>query len=593
MIGPDRLRRAEWIIAESGVLDILQRVLRKDPRGCPYDGNKLRIILLGLLLTIESQRTGSIRKVVELIYNDLPLDEQHRLGIKDPVTGKWLITEHDFYNFTRKVSDRLGYGPSVPDVFIDKDGRTKGITAEERAERHDAVQRMCGALLATTFVGPNPSAFAIDATGVWSWGRGKKAPELSEIEAAQLADGIEDRDAVPVVASDVQIEGRGSTHDPDARWSKKTSKSGKSEVFFGYHEHTLVQVPAAGEDADTAPRLIRAFELTPATTDVPEVSLRLLDRVHDGVGRVLLLADRLYHYSQFAKWWQPLHRRNVRPVHDLRETDQGFVPHDRMRWAAGHAHCPAVPDSLGRIVRPAVNDKRTSSHKAFHKAMDLREAYALVRHSQPDVDGVHRVMCPALAGKIGCALRPGTVQVAGPARIPFVEKPPSAADPEGLPACCTQKTVLVRPTEQIAKLLQPVYWGSREWVDLYNRRTYVEGSYGSRKHPATENLRRGHFHVTGLPLVHLMMAMVNVSYNVRMIENWYIRNLDRHRPRQVLPADHPLLYDDSAIAGYRTVTSVDEYGTDASPEGGGPSSVHGRRGRYKVRRRRVPAKSTA
>lgn len=594
MIGPDRLRRAEYIIDESGVLDVLRSALRKDPRGCRYDEKKPRVILIGLLLSIETRRTGAIRKVVDLVYNDLPLDEQYRLGIKDPATGKWLVTEHDFYNFTRKFNDRLAYGPSVPDHSIDEHGVSRGITVEEREERHAAVQRICQVLLSTTFVGPDPTVFAIDATGIWAWCKGRDPQKMSQLTAEMIEVDSLAPDLIPLeppaVPSDITIEvAERSLYDPDAHWSFKTSKSGKTEGFFGYHEHTLVQVPASDDDRDDAPRLIRAFELTPASLDVVDVSLRLLDTVHDGDSKRLLLADRLYHYSAFPRWWQPLHRRGWGLVHDLRKEEHGFVEYDRMRWVAGHAHCPATPDTLGTIVRPAVDDKRKASREKFERAIKVREAHALVRHNLPDENGMHRVMCPALAGKVGCPLRAGTVPTAQTFRLPLIEKPPSASDPEGLPTCCTQKTVLVRPPEQVAKALQPVYWGSREWADLYGRRTYVEGSYGNRKNSSTENLRRGLFHVTGLPLVHLMMAMVNVSYNLRMVENWYLRNLDRDRPRQVLPADHPLLFDDSRIAGYRTVTNQQEFGADAYPNAGGPSSVKGQTGKRQVRRKRKPA----
>jgi hypothetical protein len=78
------------------------------------------------------------------------------------------------------------------------------------------------------------------------------------------------------------------------------------------------------------------------------------------------------------------------------------------------------------------------------------------------------------------------------------------------------------------------------------------------------NLRRGLFHITGLPLVHVMMTAVNMSYNLRMIENWRRRNLEADRPRAVLPADHPLLVDDTKIAGYRAVTHAEEYGGHAA-----------------------------
>ena len=571
MIGPDRLRRAEYLIDTSGVVELLLPVLRKDARGPKYNSNKLRVFIIGCYLAIENQRTGSIQAIAKLVHTDLPLDAQYRLGIRNPTDGSLLITLHDFYYLTKRFTERFGYGSSVPELFVDEDVEN-GISANERTERHALLQQMCRQLLDVTIVGPDATAFAIDATGIWSWGKGPRKPTRAEF-AALLDDPdgaaeLDDSANEPPRIDDGGhlVVGMKSVHDPDGGWGVKTSKAGKNEVFFGYHEHALLQVPGVGEDTDGAPRLIRAFELTPANADIVDVSLRLLDSVHsDGDGERLLLADSHYHYKQFDRWWQQLFRRRWNPLHDLRVDEQGFTEFDRMRWAAGHAHCPATPDPLGTIQRPAVTDKRSESHETFHKQIDLREAYAMVRHNLPDEQGAHRVMCPAIAGKVGCPLRDGTTAAATALGLPFVVNPPDPNSAEGLPKCCTQKTVLTRPPAKIAKLSQSRYWGSREWANLYRRRTYVEGLFGNCKNSSTENLRRGLFHITGLPLVHLMLTMVNVSYNLRMIENWQRRNLAADKPREMLAADHPLLVDDSNIAGYRAVTHAEEYSANQAP----------------------------
>ena len=429
------------------------------------------------------------------------------------------------------------------------------------------MQEITHALLNVTLIAPASGVWALDATGVWSWGRGKKKPTFDELvttlDDPSDAEGVEGQADVDRAATPTEVAfGHGSQHELDAGWGVKTSKSGKHEVFFGFHEHAVVTVPAGVDTALDTPILVRAFELTPANRDVVDVSLGLLDRVHTGTGTNLLLVDSHYHYKAMDRWLSALRPRGWEQVHDLRSDESGFREYERMRWAGGWAHCPATPDSLGSIKKPPVMEKSPALWEEFFKAIDVRQAYAMSRHTQPDETGKHRVMCPALVGKVGCPLRKGTEVLAVKNGLSVITNAPDGVE-EPLPKCCTQETVLVRPPEPIAKLGQRLYWGSREWFAEYKKRSYVEGVFGNVKHGSTENLRRGLFHITGLPLVHLMLAMVNVSYNLRMIENWVTKNLELKPPRQVLDPRHPLLVDDSGVAGYRAVTHVEEYGDNA------------------------------
>jgi hypothetical protein len=67
----------------------------------------------------------------------------------------------------------------------------------------------------------------------------------------------------------------------------------------------------------------------------------------------------------------------------------------------------------------------------------------------------------------------------------------------------------------------------------YSKRTYVEGSYGNRKNPSTENMRRGIFRCVGIVWANLAIGMSAASYNQRMLRNWHDRTGGH--------ADHPLL----------------------------------------------------
>ncbi len=366
MIKPQRLRRAEYLIESSGVIPLMADLLRTDRRGRPYDEQKLRVFLIGLYLTIENCRSATISDVVDTVHEELDLDDQYRLRIRDRETGKLLITKDHFYYLTKTITGQLGYGNSVPkrtEVF-DDNGEHKGfcgITDEERRERRDAVSDICRRLLATTHVGPEPVAFAIDATGIWSWGKGRAKPTPSEIEA--LLDDLDeaapliDESTGPSEADDFRVGSKGC-HDGDAECGAKTAKDGTTHWFFGYHEHTVVQVPGLGENADDAPRLIRAFEVTPAKADVVEVSTRVLDSVDNGRQGKLLLADSFYHHKKFQRWKRPLREKGWDLVHDLRVDEYGFTEFERMRWAAGSAHCPATPDGLGTIPRPGPMETR-------------------------------------------------------------------------------------------------------------------------------------------------------------------------------------------------------------------------------------------
>lgn len=316
---------------------------------------------------------------------------------------------------------------------------------------------------------------------------------------------------------------------------------GEDQRYFGYEEHTLVQCPGSRQKAGEEPRLIRRLEVTPAGTDVVDVSLAIIDRsnarsaerwanrghlfVVGAAQRVLhLVVDRHYHYKEVERWWDQLFARGVDQHLTLRADEHGFTEgKERARWAAGSAHCPGTPEDLGTILRPGPNEPK-SKHDAFNEQIDRREHFALPRVSAYGADGSHRVKCPALAGMAGCPLRGGTVQAALRLGLPMVDRPPDAErDGEPLPRCCTQSSVVVVPPALVRKLMQLSYWGSEKWRRVYEKRTYVEGSYGNRKNTRTENLRRGQFRFTGIAWVNIVAGLSAASYNLRMVRNWHER----------------------------------------------------------------------
>ena len=178
-------------------------------------------------------------------------------------------------------------------------------------------------------------------------------------------------------------------------------------MFFGYHEHTVVIVPPAEIASDAVPPLIQRFRLTPANADVVDPTLNMIDSININSAVTDVLVDRHYHYKQWDRWGAELRKRSIDQHLDLRSDETGFIFHDGMPWAAGQAHCPATPDELGRLQRPAVNAPRHEFDR-FRTQIAARKARAMVPHTKLDEHGRQRLQCPALVGLVGCPLREGS-----------------------------------------------------------------------------------------------------------------------------------------------------------------------------------------
>jgi hypothetical protein len=211
--------------------------------------------------------------------------------------------------------------------------------------------------------------------------------------------------------------------------------------------------------------------------------------------------------------------------------------------AAGWLHCPATPDELGTITRPSLGAPQ-GDYEAFRTQITERQSWALGRDERTNAEGRARYLCPALDGRRGCVLREGTVEAARGAGLPIVTNPPEL---DTAPACCTNTSgkITVR-SETLRKHEQPHYWGSDEWKQAYDLRTYVEGLFGSLKNPDTEDVRRGFTKYVGLPLVSLGLVLAGAVLNVRHQRKFWAERDER--------ADHPLLTPDPTSHGWVELT---------------------------------------
>jgi hypothetical protein len=171
-------------------------------------------------------------------------------------------------------------------------------------------------------------------------------------------------------------------------------------------------------------------------------------------------------------WALPLRAAGAQLIQDLHPSDRGpRGTHHGAIIANGSLYCPATPRTLlepGPLARDATPQDIT--------AHDTRAA-GLARHklgriSADDADGYHRIMCPAVTGKIRCPLRPASMTL--DRGCPEILTPPPNP-----PACCTQQTITV-PPEAAAKTRQKHDCPSPAHRLSYARRTGSELALGRR-----------------------------------------------------------------------------------------------------------------
>lgn len=324
---------------------------------------------------------------------------------------------------------------------------------------------------------------------------------------------------------------RRNAFDPFASWGAKTHKSGRIAGYFGYALHILIRVPdliadlpalrvngvkVTPPDALASPHLIEEFEVTPASTDVVNVTLGMVRRVFAKGHAVRdFLGDRHYSYKGFERWARVLWTMGVRPVLDMRKDNHGAFDFNGSTVIDGTPHC-GVPEGLKIVNSPGLH-ATPEALREFTARIDERAQYAHERISTAwSNDGKTRWQCPALAGKVGCPRRAGTVEIAIGNDLPIVE-PPATSTP-----WCEARTAQVPAIKQM-KYQQEHYWGSRSWRRSWSRRTYVEGRFGTMKNHRTGNIHRGFMQFSGQPLVTLAVTATVVADNLRELENWFDR----------------------------------------------------------------------
>jgi hypothetical protein len=289
--------------------------------------------------------------------------------------------------------------------------------------------------------------------------------------------------------------------DPEASWGHRSTNGTRTEQFFGYYLSGATMVNE--EDGPAVPEVCRRIVLTSCKVDpVPPLVPVLAHMVDTGVVVGDVLCDSGYSHRVPEHWALPL----------------------RQMGAAcnGNLYCPATPPALlalGPLARGA-----TAEQSAAHDVSTAElSRYKLGRIAKVDEDGFHRVMCPAAAGKLRCALRPESMRLSH-------DHPEIIDPPEHPPVCCSQKTITVGPDVN-AKTAQKHDYPSKAHRSSFNRRTAAERTNATVKDPASIDITRGWCRVTGLSAITMLVACAFVVRNLRVVDAFDARQLDDQRRR--------------------------------------------------------------
>jgi hypothetical protein len=462
----------EAVIDASGVAPRIEAAL---PAGARPRQLSVRTLLAGMCLAQADHRPAHLTRVHQALTG-LPAGEQRRLGvIADFRHGPHLLT----YRQTEYT-----FGLVTAALAEDEPG---GLPSR-------ALQAACDDLLEASipqeFKGASAS-LAVDWTDLETFSRPPPARG-------------------------------GPCADPEAWWGHRKNNLLRriDELFYGYYLSAAIMM--AEENSPAVPEFARRASLsscrhdpvrafTPVLTAMPAAGIPLGD----------ILADSGYAHRDADAWVLPLRRSGAQLVQDLHPHDRGPKgTHHGAIIANGNLYCPCTPRSLpelGPLARDASPDDITA-----HDANTAELArYKLGRISLDDQDGYHRVMCPAVMGKIRCPLRPSSMALDR-------DRPEILTPPQHPQHCCTQQTITV-PPDVLAKTAQKHDYPSKAHRRSYARRTGAERGFATAKDPATNHITRGWCRLMGLTPLMLFTTTLLIVRNQRILNAWNTRQQQNAR----------------------------------------------------------------
>lgn len=539
------------VIDDSGVVPDIEARLRPAGQGGRPRGLRLEVLLAGLMATASERGTMMVTEVYDLLTVELDYQYQKTLGLRTdacdacgPCSRRNRTRCDDCDDCATRTSwvipiHRIRYlFDAIEKVYRHTPATAKKMDSDVRGERKEGLQSIADQLLAaTTGTKAVPTHFAVDATSVEAWGRGKRRTSR-------------------------KTKSRPITSEKDGAWGYRTKTYGdKRNVFHGYLLTGIRRVPASGDES--VPSVIDRILLHDANiTGVSDV-VDALDRIRDNLGPVQqVVADRAYSNKSVKDWARPLRERGIDQVLDMMPADHGprLAPEYGFILLDGWPHDPSIPQRLHHIVKPArltanlkkdatpaekrSYERRVKEIEQFRADIAERHLYAYKRH-QEQSNGARRWKCPHAAGKLrtpGCIHSPGL-----PAYVPQSQWPAGAQTPKA----CTQ-SVLQTPAHVGEKHRQKHEWGSLEWEAEFGARSAIEASFGNLKQRSTGDLSRGWTQQRGYVKVFLLLTLKTAALNIKALTAWAKRVGDTFNPLttwDVAHYGHREMRPDGTIAG--------------------------------------------
>jgi hypothetical protein len=464
--------RIEEIIDASGVAPRIEALL---PIGVRHRQLRVRTLLAGMLLCQADHRPAHLTRVRDAL-TALPPADQARLGVLENwKAGPHLLTYRQTERTFGLVADALAKDP--PDGLP---SQTLAVICDDLLE----------ASIPDEFKDAS-TALAVDWTDVETFSR---PPPRGTSDCA----------------------------DPEASWGHRSGggPGQDSELFFGYYASAGTMMRE--EHGPPVPELARRMTVSSCRHDPARALVPVLTAMPaSGIPLGDMLADSGYAHRDADAWAIPLRLAGAQLVQDLHPSDRGpRGTHHGAIIANGNLYCPATPRTLlelGPLARDATPEQ-TAAHD--------QQSAELARHklgkiTADDADGYHRVMCPAVMGKIRCPLRPASMALDR-------QRPEILTPPGHPPACCTQQTITV-PPDVAAKTRQKHDYPSAAHRKSYARRTGAERTFATAKDPASNNITRGWTRLMGLTPLTLWLTCLLAVRNQRILTAWNARQADDAR----------------------------------------------------------------
>jgi hypothetical protein len=375
------LSRLEAIVDDSKVAPLIEEVMPKGgrPRQLP-----VRTVLVGILLALTDERPAHLSRAHSALVA-LSRQDQLRLSV--------LAVRHNRYH-------RATYRQME---------RTFSVMIGAIGERWpEMTERVCDAILEASI----PERYKLASCSV--------AVDWTDYECFSRPKG---RNGRPVA-------------DKDASFGRRHSEAPgvESEIFFGYYGQVVTMVREDG--AQVIPELVRRIELTTCAVDPPGAIVAVLARmVAEGIALSDVLADCGYSMRVPEKFALPVRALPTFLVMDLHPADRGEKgTHAGAVICNGALYCPATPPSLFKLA-PLPRGASQADLEALDASSGELSRYKLGVNSSEDADGYVRLSCPAVLGKVRCALRPLSLSFSF--EHPSIPEPPKANSP---PAVASERS---------------------------------------------------------------------------------------------------------------------------------------------------------